>query len=88
MAAKIRLTDGTEYTATVGKDESELWLFIKEADYKKVFLDFIDPEKTVVMTKTGDGEDADISGYTRFHSMVVDTPQEGTIHLRMKRMLM
>lgn len=91
MAQRILLNDGTVYeNASCSENGYEMWLFI-EGDLKKIFDDFTDPMKTMVIrseisTVAGrEPEEKSYAGYTVFSGILTDNPVSGMINVRLRK---
>lgn len=93
MTQRILLNDGTVYeNSSCSENGYEMWLFV-EGDLNKVFTDFTDPMKTMIIrfemsTVAGrEPEEKSYAGYTVFSGMLVDNPVSGVINVRLRKQM-
>lgn len=93
MTQRILLNDGTVYEdASCSENRYEMWIFVK-GELKKVFDDFIDPMKTMVIrlevcnVSNEKIEEKSYAGYTVFSGMLVDNPATGIYNIRLKKQI-
>ena len=91
MTQRILLNDGTIYEdSSCSENGYEMWLFVK-GDLKKVFDDFIDPIKTMVIRSElvtipgSEPEEKSYAGYTVFSGILTDNPVSGMINVRLRK---
>ena len=83
----VTLNDGTVYNGSVGGDGNDIWVFVEDDDLVKILADFIDSEKTSIITLVRDELQRDYVGYTKFTAMMTDTPHPGSTGVKLRKVL-